>query len=91
MSRIEALGYASSTIVAISLMLKDMRWLRVVNSVGALVFVVYGLLVPAYPVAALNGFIVMVNVYHLLRLLREGRARASDERAGIGHEPLAYP
>jgi GNAT superfamily N-acetyltransferase len=42
----------------------------VINLLGAIVFSVYGLLIQAYPVAAVNGFIVLVNLYYLRGMLR---------------------
>jgi hypothetical protein len=68
---IEIVGYVGSVLVAVSLAMSDILRLRVLNLVGAAVFTVYGLLVPAYPVAALNGFIVLANVYYLARMMRD--------------------
>jgi hypothetical protein len=45
--------------------------LRAINSIGSLVFVVYGILIRAYPVAALNGFIFCVNAFYLTRMYRQ--------------------
>ncbi|MEC9465699.1 MAG: hypothetical protein VX834_07940 [Myxococcota bacterium] len=64
---IECVGYVASVLVAVSLTLSNIRALRVVNLAGALVFTVYGFLVSAYPVAAVNGFIVLVNIFYLVR------------------------
>lgn len=71
MSLTEMLGYAASVIVAVSFVVGDVRLLRVFNSIGAVGFVIYGLLIGSYPVALLNGFIVIVNLYHIIKLLRE--------------------
>jgi hypothetical protein len=64
----ELLGYAASIIVAISLTMRSVVRLRVVNLVGALVFTLYGVLISAYPVAVLNGLIACINVYYLWQM-----------------------
>ena len=67
---LEIVGYAASGLIAISLMMSSILWLRLINMVGATAFAIYGLLIHAYPVAVLNGLIVLVNVYHLRRMFR---------------------
>ena len=64
---VEVVGYVASVLVAVSLTLANIRALRIVNLAGALVFTLYGILVSAYPVAVVNGFIVLVNIFYLLR------------------------
>jgi hypothetical protein len=65
---IEWLGYAASIVVAVSLMMTNIRRLRWINLIGAVAFTVYGALLQVYPVLVVNGFIVGVNVYYLIRL-----------------------
>lgn len=66
--RIECVGYAASLMVAISLTMSNVWRLRWINLVGALLFAVYGMLVGAKPVAIVNAFIAVVNVYFLVQL-----------------------
>jgi hypothetical protein len=61
----EMLGYLASVFVAVSLMMRSLTRLRVINLIGALLFTAYGLIISAYPVAAVNAFIVLVNIYYL--------------------------
>ena len=67
----EIIGYAGSLLVAVSLMMSSLVKLRWINLVGALAFSVYGWIVGAYPVLAVNGFIVLVNIYYLFRIHRQ--------------------
>jgi N-acetylglutamate synthase-like GNAT family acetyltransferase len=67
---VEIIGYAGSLLVAVSLMMSSLVRLRWINLGGALAFAVYGWLVGAYPVLAVNGFIVLVNVYYLWKMSR---------------------
>jgi len=74
---IEILGYVASTLVAISLTMSSLAKLRALNLVGASAFAVYGWLVGAYPVMAVNGFITVVNVIYLLRM-QPGKSEAFE-------------
>ena len=65
MNGVELLGYVASVLVAISLLMSSILKLRVINLVGAICFTGYGLLIEAYPVAAVNFVIVLINVYRL--------------------------
>lgn len=65
---IEILGYAATLIVAASFLFKSIVPLRIVNSIGAALFVVYALIKHTYPVALLNAFLVVVHIYQLWRL-----------------------
>jgi len=67
---LEIIGYVASVLVAVSLMMSSLLRLRVINLIGAAVFAVYGVLIHAYPVAAVNGFIVLVNIFYLQRFFR---------------------
>jgi hypothetical protein len=68
---IELIGYLGSILVAISLMMKSLLRLRVINLVGALFFTMYGILLGAYPVAFLNGIIVCIDLYYLVQMWRQ--------------------
>ncbi len=61
----ELLGYFASVLIAISLLMRSVFRLRVINLIGAACFVVYGVLIAAYPIAILNGVIVGINLYYL--------------------------
>lgn len=65
---VEIFGYLGSFLVALSLTMGNMFWLRVFNLAGAIIFVVYGMIIKSYPVVALNLFLTFVNIYHLYKL-----------------------
>ncbi|HZM22925.1 MAG TPA: hypothetical protein VFC02_14345 [Anaerolineales bacterium] len=68
---VELIGYLGSILVAVSLMMKSLLRLRIINLMGALFFTVYGVLLGAYPVAFLNGLIVCIDLYYLLQMWRQ--------------------
>ncbi|WP_226565685.1 hypothetical protein [Shewanella chilikensis] len=66
----EWVGYLASVLVAISLMMSNIKKLRWWNLLGAVLFVAYGMAIAAYPVALVNFFIVLIDAYYLVKLYR---------------------
>ncbi len=64
------IGYIASIILAISLLMKSLIRLRVLNGIGALIYIIYGILIEAYPVAVLNGIIFFIDLYFLVQMLQ---------------------
>src|SRR5512145_660877 len=67
---LEALGYLASVLVALSLTMTSILRLRVINLVGSACFTIYGALIGAWPVAAVNFAITLINVWQLGRIAR---------------------
>ncbi|MGB0805370.1 MAG: uroporphyrinogen decarboxylase [Salibacteraceae bacterium] len=60
------IGYLASAIVFVSFLYKEVKTIRIINMVGAAIFVIYGfLLTKAYPIIAFNSGIIILHVYHL--------------------------
>ncbi|MDP6921640.1 MAG: uroporphyrinogen decarboxylase [Lutibacter sp.] len=63
----EWVGYLASLVLILSFMMKNIRNLRWVNSMGAILFVVYGVMLDiSYPIIITNSFILSANIYYLL-------------------------
>lgn len=69
-SGLQLLGYAASILIAVSLLMRSIVRLRVINMLGAATFSVYGFLIGAYPVGILNMMTTAINVVQLARLQR---------------------
>ena len=65
---VEIIGYVGSALVLISFMMSSVVKLRVVNTVGSLIFTVYALIIHSYPTAVMNACLVCVNIYYLWKL-----------------------
>lgn len=68
-SAVEIFGYCASALIAFSLTRSSIIKLRWFNLFGASSFCTYGIMISSYPVAILNGFIAVTNVYFLYRML----------------------
>lgn len=67
MSNIEIYGYISMIVVVISMMMKDIKWLRILNSISCAMFIIYGFLISAYPIIILNSIVIGINAFRLLK------------------------
>jgi hypothetical protein len=68
----EYLGYVASLVIMISFMMKNVITLRIINVIGGLLFIVYGVLLSmSIPIIATNTFVVGVNVYYLIKHYRK--------------------
>lgn len=69
----EIVGVAGSVVVLVSMLYKTHTYhgammLRVTNLVGSLIFIAYGIMLPAYSTIALNIITTFVNLYYIIRL-----------------------
>ncbi len=62
----EIVGYLASLFVLLSFFKKDIRQLRIINSLGCGLFVAYGVLLSSIPLIITNVAILIVNAYYLL-------------------------
>lgn len=65
----EWVGYFSMALVLTSFLMKKLRTLRIVNTIGCALFVVYGLILPepSWPIVITNLAIIAINAVYLLR------------------------
>ncbi len=63
----DLVGYIASAAVLISFLMKKMRLLRIVNTVGCGLFVMYGIMLDeiSWPIIITNVAIIGVNFYQL--------------------------
>lgn len=62
----EWVGYLASLVLIVSFLMKNVNTLRIVNSIGAILFVLYGILLTvSWPIIITNSFILMANIYYL--------------------------
>ena len=58
---------------------KGSFWMRVLNVLGSIVFVIYGILLPAISTAVLNGVLIIVNSVHLYKLVKDHKQTTNKE------------
>lgn len=67
---LELIGYFGSALVVFSMLMTSVVRLRIINSIGSFIFTGYAIAISSYPTAAMNSFLVLINIYNLYRLLK---------------------
>ncbi len=65
---IETIGYIATFITGISLMMENLKMLRLINAVGCFVWITYGLVIDSTPIIITNVGIMGI---HFSKLLKE--------------------
>lgn len=72
MNWIEGLGYLATVVTLVSMVVRDMVTLRLVNSIGCILWIGYGLSKGDTPILLVNGIILGI---HIIALIREGKQK----------------
>ncbi|MBR4462363.1 MAG: YgjV family protein [Erysipelotrichaceae bacterium] len=70
---IEMIGYLGSLLVLVSFVMTSVFKLRIVNSIGSFIFMVYALIIRSYPTAIMNFCLVLINLRFLIKMSRGGK------------------
>lgn len=68
---VDYLGLVAGIMVAVSLVMRSVGWLRPFNLIGCILFVVWGLIEGAAGVWICNGVGVLANIYRMIELRRD--------------------
>jgi Bacterial inner membrane protein len=74
---LDAVGWIATVVFTVSYFAKDPTKLRWIQSVAALFWITYGILIHSRPVIAANIIVAGAAVYSSLRLFKERRTTAS--------------
>lgn len=67
----EVIGILATIIILIAFLMKGEKKIRILDSVGALIFVVYGILIGSVSNIILNLALFIINVVNIIRLNKE--------------------
>ena len=70
---IEGIGYIGSMIVLVSFLMTSVVKLRVVNTVGSVIFMIYALIIHTYPTAIMNLCLALINIHFLWKMRHTGK------------------
>ena len=76
---IEILGIVASLFVISAFLFKDIKIIRILDGIGALLYVFYGVLIHSYANILLNVVLVAVQVYHLTKLRKAEQVQIQDK------------
>ena len=61
----ELIGILATLFVLASFIVNDLKRVRIINIVGAALFVVYGILIEAFSTWLLNALLIVIHIYYL--------------------------
>lgn len=76
---IEILGILSTLFIVAAFICKNITYIRILDAVGALGFVVYGIVTKTWSTAALNFVLIIVNVVHLIKTKKHNKDVSIDK------------
>ncbi|MFV0305413.1 MAG: uroporphyrinogen decarboxylase [Moheibacter sp.] len=62
----EWIGYAASFFIVMSFVVNDIKKVRVINMIGCICFVIYGVYFKFWPVVIPNVILIFVQLYYLM-------------------------
>jgi hypothetical protein len=62
---LEVFGYISMIVVLVSMMMENIKRLRIINSIACAMFMFYGYHHQAYPVVLMNACVIIINLIRL--------------------------
>ena len=70
MDTLDIVGWAATIFFIISFLINNMLWLRIINMVGAALWLTYGIIDTSYSIIFLNVIIVSIQFYKISVILR---------------------
>lgn len=64
------IGYMASIFIVASFLFKNIKTIRIINLLGCICFVIYGLFIekePLYPIIIPNAILALVQLYFLMK------------------------
>lgn len=76
MNLYEIIGIIASIFIVFSMVFKTTTFkgtilMRIINGIGSIFFIVYGILVAAYSTTATNCAVFIINVFYLIKEIRD--------------------
>lgn len=72
---LEVIGYTGMALVLISFLMKDIKWVRIVNMSGAILSLIYGIFTRTIPTACLNGALFVINGVFVFTYFRKEKKK----------------
>ena len=65
---LELIGYLGSALVIVSMLMTSVVKLRIINTIGSVIFCGYALAIHSYPTAAMQVCLIIINIVNLYKL-----------------------
>lgn len=61
-------GYLASLLLALGLLVNNDLKFRWLNAAGCIAFIIYGIILGAFPIILTNGILVIINIFYLFKI-----------------------
>ena len=78
MDWIELIGILGSVFVLISFLMKEILVIRIINIVGSVIFIVYGIIIGAMATWFVNAALIVVHIIYIIRELKNKKNKAIE-------------
>ena len=76
---LELIGYLGSLLVIVSMLMTSVVKLRVINTIGSVIFCAYAICIHSYPTAAMQVCLIIINIINLYKLNNTKKEYAAVE------------
>ena len=73
----DMIGYTGSFLVVISMLMTSVVKLRVINTIGAVIFLCYAICIRSIPTAVMQLSLIIINVINLYKLIKKNKQTTS--------------
>ena len=75
----EIIGFLGAFLVLVSFILKDIKWIRIINVIGAFLFTVYGFSTQTWATAFMNLALIFVHIFYLVKMHLDKKKKEATE------------
>ena len=76
----EVAGYLGSIFVLASFLMKNIKWIRIINIIGAVFFVIYGIYTATWATTMMNFALIIVHIVYLVKMHFTKKITVYDEK-----------
>ena len=85
---LEIFGYLGTALVLLSFVMRNIKWLRIVNMIGSLICLAYALFTNTMPQAVLNGSLILINGFQLYNIIKTEKSASQPDNNTEKEETL---
>ena len=72
----EIIGIIASVLIVFSMLFKTTTfkgtvWMRIINALGSVFFIIYGFSIKAYSTGICNSILFLVNIFYLIKEIKD--------------------
>ena len=80
---VEIVGIAGSIAIIIAFTFSDKKKIRIADSIGALLFIIYGVLIGSFSNVLLNSVLIAVQIVQLRREKKDGKTKEGNTKDNV--------